>query len=243
MSQLDADPAGCVRIGSSAEIPAALERLGVDRGRPVLVLVGGAGGLADRDLETLAGVVSAAVVPAVVRHRAVVVDGGTDSGVMRLIGRSRSTAGADFPLVGVAAEGTIAVPGMTPGLADAAELEPHHTGVLLVPGSSWGDEAPWITGVAGAIADGRPSVTVLANGGEIAYADVTGSLAAGRPVVVLAGSGRTADAIARAAAGDGSEARATEIAASPLTRVVDMSRADAVAAALDGALGDADGHP
>jgi hypothetical protein len=35
---------------------------------------------------------------------------------------------------------------------------------------------------------------VLVNGGQIAYTDVAGSLGSGRPVVVLAGSDRTADA-------------------------------------------------
>jgi hypothetical protein len=165
-----------------------------------------------------------------------VVDGGTDSGVMRLIGRARSAEGADFPLVGVAAEGTVTLPGATPPSADAAELEPNHTGFLLVPGSTWGDEAPWITSVAGAIAGRRASVTVLANGGEIAYTDVNGSLAHGRPVVVLAGSGRTADAIARASTSAGGDHRAAEIAASPLAQVVDMTEVGAVAAALDAAL-------
>jgi hypothetical protein len=234
--QVEGGPGEPVRIASSDEVFAGIERLGVGRDRPVVVLVGGAGGMAEQDLEILAEVMRAAVVPAVVRHGAVVVDGGTDSGVMRLIGQARSAAGAGFPLVGVAAEGTVTLPGAVPPSADAAELESNHTGFLLVPGSAWGDEAPWITSVAGAIAGGRASVTVLVNGGEIAYTDVSGSLAQGRPVVVLAGSGRTADAIARASAGDAGDRRAVEIAASPLARVVDMTELGAVAAALDAAL-------
>ena len=189
--QVEDRPGEHVRIASPDEVLAGIERIGVGRDRPVVVLVGGAGGMEERDLRVLAEVMRGAVVPAVVRHGAVVVDGGTDSGVMRLIGRARSAEGADFPLVGVAAEGTVTLPGAAPPCADAAELEPNHTGFLLAPGSAWGDEAPWITSVAAAIAGRRASVTVLANGGEIAYTDVNGSLAHGRPVVVLAGSGRT----------------------------------------------------
>src|SRR4051794_8713956 len=111
MSQIDADPLEYVRIAAPDEIATGLEQLEVDRGRPVLVLVGGAGGIAGRDLATLAEVIRTAVLPAVVHHRAVVVDGGTDSGVMRLIGEARSAAGANFPLIGVAAQGTVTVPG------------------------------------------------------------------------------------------------------------------------------------
>jgi hypothetical protein len=62
------------------------------------------------------------------------------------------------------------------------------------------------------------------------------SLDGGRPVVVLAGSGRAADAIARARAGDGDDRHAVRIAASPLTRVADLATAGAVAAAIEAAL-------
>ena len=42
---------------------------------------------------------------------------------------------------------------------------------------------------------------MLVEGGEIALADVEASVAAGRRVIVVAGSGRTADALAGAAGG------------------------------------------
>ena len=89
--------------------------------------------------------------------------------------------------------------------------------------------------VAGVVAGRRSSVTVLMNGGQIAYT-VAASLVRGRPVVVLAGSGRTADAIARARAGNGGDNRAVEIAASPLTTVADVGEAGMVAAAIEAAL-------
>jgi hypothetical protein len=83
----------------------------------------------------------------------------------------------------------------------AAPLDPYHTQVILVPGDTWGDESPWLSRVAAAIASGWPSVTLVVNGGEITYGDIEHSLEAGRPVIVLAGTGRTADAIAAAAHG------------------------------------------
>ena len=90
--------------------------------------------------------------------------------------------------------------------------------------------------VAGIVAGRRSSVTVLMNGGQIAYTDVAASLGRGRPVVVLAGSGRTADAIAKARAGNGGDNRAVEIAASPLTTVADVGEAGVAAAAIEAAL-------
>ncbi len=225
-----------VRVSDPAQIPEALRAAGLAVDRDVVVLVGGAGGMEERDLRAVANVLRDAVVPVVERRDAVVVDGGTDSGVMRLIGRARSAAGAGFPLVGVAAEGTVVLPDGGPASSDAAPLEPHHTLFVLVPGGEWGDEAPWIGDVAGVVAGARPSVTVLINGGQIAYDDAAGSLERGRPVVVLAGTGRTADAIAEARSTGGGDTRAASVAASALTTIADVDEPDTVRAALEAAL-------
>jgi hypothetical protein len=119
----------------------------------------------------------------------------------------------------------------------------HHTHLLLVPGTEWGDEAPWIVDVADAVAGDRPSVTLLINGGEIAYDDADRSLDRGRPVVVLAGTGRTADAIADAAAGRSGDARGRRIARSGLTRIVPIDDLAALQTALVNALRVADCQP
>jgi hypothetical protein len=224
------------RVSQVCEVPAALDALGVRRGRPVVVLVGGAGGMDERDQQDVVLVLRDAVVPALERHGATVVDGGTDAGVMRLIGRARTNGAVGFPLVGVAAEGTVRVPGGGPVADDAAALEPHHTHVVLVPGSDWGDESPWLADVADAIAAGRPSLTVVVNGGEITYGDVGDSIARGRPVVVLAGTGRTADAIAAARAGRDTDPRAAAVAESALTRVVPVHDRAGVEATVDALL-------
>jgi hypothetical protein len=224
----DASPR-LARVARPADIPAALDDVDVPRPRPVLVLVGGAGGMDEATQQVLARVLRDAVLPVVERHGAAVVDGGTDSGVMRMLGRARAERNGMFPLVGVAASGTVRVPG-GPTIDDAAEPERHHSHLVLVPGEVWGDESSWLTDVADVIAGECASVTVVVNGGEITYADAKGSLDRGRPVVVLAGTGRTADAIA--------DARAA-IAASPLTRVVAVEDAAAVRATIDALLSQA----
>lgn len=230
------------RAGQPAGLPPALRELGIRTGRPVLVAVGGAGGMTPDATGPLAKPAEH-VVRALDRWDGVVVDGGTDSGIMKVMGDARHATGAGLPLVGVAAEGTVIVPGR-PARAGAAPLEPGHTHVILVPGSEWGDESPWLSRVATAIAGGRPSVTLVVNGGQITYRDIDHSLAAGRPVIVLAGTGRAADAIAAAtgtATGTGTgtggqNPRASRIAASPGTRVIQLRDTQGIYAAIESIL-------
>jgi len=74
-------------------------------------------------------------------------------------------------------------------------------------------------------------------GGEITYDDVVRSLERHRPVVVLAGTGRTADAIAAATSRNSEDLRARQIAGSPLTRVVNIDDGAALAGTLESILG------
>lgn len=227
-----------VQVSRVSELDSALEALGVSSPRPVLVSVGGAGGMIREHIALIGSLVRDYVLPAVERHGAAVVDGGTDSGMMRVFGRERALTGGDFPLIGVAAVGTVALPGEPAGDHTAA-LEPRHTGFVLVPGDKWGEESPWLADVATRLADGKPSLTLVIEGGSITYDDVENSLAHRRPVLVLAGSGRTADAVAGAtmAAGEAQDARAGRIAASPLIRVARFSDFAGVTAAVDELLG------
>ena len=223
-------------MSATGDIAGALDRLALRRGRPVLVLVGGAAGMADAHLATLRAVLREAVLPLLHRLGAAVVDGGTDSGVMRVVGQVRRDDRAGFPLVGVAAEGTVKVPGADAPGPDAADLEPRHTHFVLVPGGQWGDESPWLADVADVVADGAPSATLVVNGGKITFVDVGASIARKRPVVVLAGTGRTADAIARARTQPHDDPRAAALASSPLTTIVAVDDVDGVRRALEAAL-------
>ncbi|MEJ2885146.1 hypothetical protein [Actinomycetospora aeridis] len=223
-----------MRVADADGLAAALRDAGLAGGRPVVVLVGGAGGMDDAAVQLVADVLAAAVLP-VLGDTGAVVDGGTDAGVMRAAGRAVRDHRA--ALVGVAAEGTVAPPAGSSTEDGAPAPERGHTHLLLVPGDEWGDESPWIDRVAAAIADGHPSVTVLANGGGIAAEDVERGLARGRPVVVLAGTGRLADEIA-----EGTTPRATNIARSALTTVLSVHDLGAVRAAVTAALRPSEGE-
>lgn len=228
--------AHAIEITDPADIAPGVAALGLGAPRPTLVIVGGAGGLDEVDLSRLSPLFVNGIAPVVERHRAAVVDGGTQSGVMRLCGETRAALFASFPLIGVAAIGTVRWPGRSPASDDAADLEPNHSHFVLVPGADWGAESGWIAQITSAIAAGSPSVTVLINGGRIAIDDVERSIEAGRRVVAVAGSGRTADAFADALHGAGSDDRIQTLAASALVSSVPIDDPSALSAALEGVL-------
>jgi hypothetical protein len=230
-------PSRVIRLAKPIEVPSRLAELHLGGPRPVVVLVGGADGLDDTQLARLRPLFEEGLAPLADALGACVIDGGTDTGVMGLIGQARAKLGADFPLIGVSASGTVAEAGSTTTADDARSLEPNHTHVVLVPGSRWGEESPWLAAVASQLAGDAPSVTVVVNGGEVTFDDAARSVEAGRPVLVVAGSGRTADTMATALQEKGQDRRAAELAASGLLQAVDLGAGPhALARAVAGVL-------
>jgi hypothetical protein len=208
-----------VRVDRPTAVPAALAELGLDPPLPTLVLSGAAARVEGSELARLRPLIEEFSELAE-RLGAAVVDGGTDQGVMRLVGQAR-TRGRSFPLIGVVVASLAVEPGATP-TGEQAVLEPNHTHVVLVPGRRWGDEVPWLAGVAGVLAGDGPSATVLVNGGEIAYADAAASVSAQRPVLAIDGTGRTADALAAACRGEQSDSRAQRLTESGLVQAINV---------------------
>ena len=237
----DAGSAPAVRVTEANELRAALDVLGLHPPRPTVVVVGGAAGLEEALMDGLRPVFAVGVAPVMEKYRAVGVDGGTQSGVMRLFGEGRAATQATFPLVGVAASGLVKLPQEQAFRQAETVLEPNHTHFVIVPGNEWGAEAPWIAWTATVLAGAAPSITVLANGGQIAYSDVQRSVATGRPVVVIADSGRTADVFVGALAGAPADERAAALVESGLIRSVPMDEpgvlAELLAATLDESAG------
>ena len=71
-----------------------------------------------------------------------IVDGGTKSGIMQIIGESVAASKRKPILVGVAPAGKVTYPGMpnNENISDAVQLEPNHSHFILVEGNQWGDE-------------------------------------------------------------------------------------------------------
>jgi hypothetical protein len=205
-----------VQVSEATELSAAMAALGLHPPRPTVVVVGGAASLEDARIDGLRPMFTAGIAPVMQRLGAVGVDGGTPFGVMRLFGEARAAAAPDVPLVGVVAAGPVQLPRGRAFTHAETALDAHHTHFVVVPGDNWGDEAPWIARAATVLAGTSPSITVLIGGGRIAYSDVHHSVEAGRRVLVVAGSGGTADALA----GTVADQRASALIESGLIQVV-----------------------
>jgi hypothetical protein len=189
----------CALPNDIDELDQAVTQMGLVN-RPVIVLIGGHifpehANITNQAIEVIAK--TAEVLDAAV------ICGGTDIGVMAAIGYARGRAGFQFPLIGIAPEGSVTWPegprsaNLIAAGSEREQLEPHHSHFILVPGSQFGDETRWIVRAASMIAKGRhKSVTVLVNGGKVSQMDVDEGLQADRPLIVLAGTGRLADEIA-----------------------------------------------
>jgi hypothetical protein len=217
--------AAIAQFQGSASLSALLVGLGVPQARPTIVLVGGASRLAAADLQRVRSLFTEAIVPLAQKWQAVVVDGGTDAGIMQLMGAARAAAGAKFALVGVCPTALVFVPGQRALRSDVVPLEPHHTHFVMVPGDRWGDESKTLAQVATTIAAGMPSVTVLINGGEITWEDAKANLEERRSLVVVEGTGRTADVLAAAMESEaaGGDERAVALLRTGLVRKVALA--------------------
>ena len=191
--------AQAVRARPNDDPHRSLLLLGLPDSRPVLFVVGGAGGMTDAIRDRTRAMIDG-VAAFAEEHGAAIVDGGTESGIMQMCGDARLRGGYTFPLLGVSPLGKVSYPGYA-NPNEEAFLEDSHTHFILVDGREWGDESYMLLGVAGAMASGSfPVAGVLVNGGQIALQEVY--LASLRtppfPVIALEGSGRLADALVAA---------------------------------------------
>lgn len=127
--------------------------------------------------------------------------GGTDAGIFAVLGQAEAAAGAAgarrAPLVGVVPRHLVTWPGGPTG-GDRVPLESHHSHFVLVDGDRWGDETPVLLGLSAALGRRAPCVAVVYGGGPVTETETAGHVRAGRPVIVVEGSGRFADELAAA---------------------------------------------
>lgn len=165
---------------------------------PALFISGGAGGMSAGDVALTTEIIGA--IARLAQDRGLtVIDGGTESGVMQMMGDAHRRLGCTFPLIGVAPRSRVAYPGFENPGADA-ELEDTHTHFVLVDAPDWGDESELLINMARAVASGRndKAIGVLINGGKIASKDIHYAVSNAVPIIVLEGSGRFADEVATA---------------------------------------------
>ncbi len=176
-----------------------LSELGLEIPQAALLVVGGARGIPSDVDSRLRTLYKEGIAGAAHDQRALIIDGGTDAGIMGMMGEGVASLEYRVNLLGIAPLGKALYPGcqISAETIHCAPLDDNHTHFVLVENPDWGGETDTMFALTDMLSRHVPVVTVLANGGPIAKDEVLRSVRAGWPVVVIQGSGRLADDIAR----------------------------------------------
>jgi len=199
--------APALKLDANADPRIVIDTFGLITPRPTIFITGGAGGMSAEDVERTREIMEKGVAAFAQANGITVIDGGTEAGVMQMIGEARQKNGYTFPLIGCAPVGRVSFPGWNDtGNVDKndppAELQDGHSHFVLVKSNQWGGESQMIVNLTRAIASrSRPMIGILINGGMISTQDVYLATTQGDnriPILVLDGSGRAADHISTA---------------------------------------------
>src|SRR5437867_11776718 len=150
-----------------ASANAILDALGIASPRAVILLFGGAAGLDDSRKTHLATLFAEGVTPVAAELGALIIDGGTQSGVMAMMGEAVAQSHTTVQLLGIAPEGKITNPEIAASskIPEGASLEPNHSYFVLVKSNDWGGETRTMLELARAFK--AQTVAILVNGGAI----------------------------------------------------------------------------
>jgi SLOG in TRPM, prokaryote len=175
-----------------------LHALDIGQPKALIMVVGGAADLDEAAQSRLVQLCSRGIARAAANIDALILDGGTQAGVMAFVGQGVADRGRKTALVGVAPAGKVTLPDGPAGgsIPDGAALDPNHSHFVLVDSHKGGGELETMYALAEALAKTIHVVTVLMNGGPLAKDEVLRSVRQGWPIIVVQGSGRLADDIA-----------------------------------------------
>ena len=172
----------------------AMSRLSLHPGNSVIMLLGGADSLTGMERDRARKLLGQAILRVTHLTGALVVDGGTDAGVISLLGAAAELSDSRPTLIGVAPEGLVTYPG-APVSDDRVELEPNHSHFVLASGTKWGDETNTLIELAAHLAGSARVVVVVAGGGDVTEVELGKAARRGWPIYVLKGTGGVADQI------------------------------------------------
>jgi hypothetical protein len=184
-------------VSASRHTPMAnlIESLGISAPKNLILLIGGADELDQKLTSRLTQLFSRGIARAAADAEALIIDGGTQAGVMQIMGQSVVDRGRKSSLLGVAPAGKVTYPGGPPVTGNgSAPLDPNHSHFVLVDGNEWGSETETLFELAAAF--NVPVLAILVNGGAIAKDELLQSVRRSWPVIVIEGSGRLADEVA-----------------------------------------------
>jgi TRPM family ion channel len=214
-----------------ASAKAILDALEIASPRAVILVFGGAKGLDDSRKANLATLFSDGVTPVAAELGALIIDGGTQSGVMAMMGEAVARSPGTCLLLGIAPDGKITHPEISGAstVSDGTPLEPNHSHFVLVESNEWGGETSKMLELARAF--NAPIVAILVNGGAIAADEALQSVRNGWQLLVVEGSGRFADELS-AAIRDGQSAKSTKVTEIALSGHVALFNVDDAAEKL-----------
>jgi hypothetical protein len=132
--------------------------------------------------------------PLASKHQIAMIDGGTASGFVGMMGQARAASRGTFPLIGVTPLENTALPSLSG--EDRYELEAHHTHIVLVKGGHFGIESEVLIGLGQALS--KNPIALFINGGEVVRREARMNARRGIPLLVMEGSGRLADELVMA---------------------------------------------
>src|SRR6266576_459473 len=176
-----------------------LHTLNIRQPNAVIIIAGGASKMDAQVHPDLDRLFTRGIAQVATSTRALIIDGGTHAGVMVIMGQAVAEQQRRSTLLGVAPAGVVTYPGKSSGMSgsESVLLDPNHSHFVLVETDEWGGETETMYELAKTLSAGRPSVAVLINGGSIAKSEVLHNVRQRRPIIVMEGSGRLADEIAR----------------------------------------------
>jgi hypothetical protein len=184
-----------VSVSRDTPMASLIESLGISPPKNLILLIGGADKLDQKLTSRLTQLFSRGIARAAADAEALIIDGGTEAGVMQIMGQSIAERGRKNSLLGVAPAGKVTYPGgpIVPS-NDSAPLDPNHSHFVLADGNEWGSETETFFELAAAF--NKPVLAILVNGGAIAKDELLQSVRQNWPVIVIEGSGRLADEVA-----------------------------------------------
>jgi hypothetical protein len=171
-----------------------LSRLNLPAYRGIVVVHGGAGRMEPEYVPTVRQFLFEALHPLAQTERLLLVAGGTQFGVPKLLGDVRQEGGGNYPLLGVVPYPRVSYPGGALTDDRHLPLHPAYSHFVLVEGSDFGVESKLLVSFLRGC--GKPGLALIINGGEIVLQEVQTHAQHHNRLVTVAGSGRMADRLA-----------------------------------------------
>lgn len=210
-----------------------LDELGIQAPGAIVVVVGAADSLDPSIVPWLTQQFSRGLGVAATKTDAVLIDGGTASGAMAVLGEAIADRLPRPALLGVAPLAKVTYPDGPPADGERVALEPNHTHFVLADLGEWGQETELLFRLADTLADGVPVVVVLVGGGQVAREEARQAARRDWPLLVITGTGGLADNLAEIMARRQASAKVEAIEDPVMAEIVAYGKIDTVALRAD----------